>query len=195
AGLGLGIENATVDVVAGRRRATAHLSADVNVPYDNIPYDEDPIDPATWWIFAYWSPQWLPLRGNHDAVDMELILPGGRFADKTKRSPLRMTYSMARGPFEARVDYICFESKRPSQEDTAAALREFTRAHGGPSDEDSLEHRQDYAQDAVHVRRLRGYLKLEKVAGRPGWTRFTAEREGRFESPNHDRFRVETLMC
>src|SRR5262249_53744501 len=55
-GLGLGIENATVDVVAGRRRATAHLSADVNVPYDNIPYDEDPIDPATWWIFAYWSP-------------------------------------------------------------------------------------------------------------------------------------------
>jgi hypothetical protein len=198
-GLGLGIENATVDVVAGRRRATAHLSADVNVPYDSIQYDEDPIDPATWWIFAYWSPQWLPLRGNRDAVDMELILPGGRFAAETKLSPLQMTYSMARGPFEARVDYVCFESKRPSQEDPAAALLEVTRAYGGPNDEDSLEHGQDdaepYARDAIQVRRLRGYLKLEKIAGRPGWTRFTAEREGRFESPNHDRFSVETLMC
>jgi hypothetical protein len=106
---------------------------------------------------------------------------------------------MARGPFEARVDFDCLESKRPPQDDSAAAMLECMRAYAQPTDEDPLEHRQHYAKpdarDAIHVRQLRGYLKLEKIEGRPGWTRFTAEREGRFESPNHDRFRVETLMC
>jgi hypothetical protein len=204
-GLGLGIENATVEVVAGRRRATAHLSADVNVPYDAIPHDnvasdkDAPIDPTTWWIFEYWNPPSPPPElGNHGTIEMELVLPGGHSATETKWSLLKMAYTMARGPFEARVDFDCLESERQSHEESAAALFESTRAYGPPTDQDRLEngryHAQPYAPHAIHIRRLRGYLKLEKIEGRPRWTRFVAEREGRFESPNHDRFRAETLM-
>ena len=197
-GLGLGIENPKIDVVAGRRCATADLSADVNVSYDTDAAVVEAVDPMTWSIFAYWSPPQTTYTGcDPGTVEMELVLPGGNSAAENKWRPLRMAYSTAKGPFGARVDFDCLESQPPSYRDPEAAGFESRRAcsHSG---EDPPEHGRyydaPYAPDAMHVRQLRGYLKLEKIEGRPGWTRLVAQREGRFESPNHDRFRVETLM-
>jgi hypothetical protein len=202
-GLGLGIEDAHLTIDAGRRRASARISAAVQVQYEPRAEVARVIDPSTWSAFGYWDVASRAKPGPRDgSVDMTLRLPGGAFASETKTSPLRATYGSAAGPFAARVDFDCSELMKPPPRDAQDAQFERRRAstpHAqADQEQQEREHRhyaKPYTPDAAHVGRLRGYVQIEKIAGRPGWTSFEAQREVRFESPNHDRFRIETLTC
>lgn len=194
----LGIENTHLEIVAGRRSATALLAADVRVPYTQDSPSCGVVDPDQWSLFTYWIPQAAVRKSvGTQVLGMHLLLPGGNSASLTKQRALEMTYASTAGPFGARIDFDCIESAgQPNQDrQRAGALLEVQRARTPFPQQNELEqYTKPYDDDETHVDHLRGYLAIDKIAGRPGWTRFVSQREVRFESPNHDRFRVETLM-
>lgn len=199
--LGLSIADARFDVTAGRRVARARLSAVVQSPFRQ---DEmaQLSDPQNWTLFGFWDPgPNVEARQQHDGIPMRLLLPGGNQLEPSKWRELSFSYASAITPFESRIDYEAVERRDPAalvlKEAITDAIRyEADRASNGSDESPDArsDKRWQWGKDFPHIGHLRGYLSLEKVQGRPGWTRFTAEREARFESPNHDRFRVETLM-
>lgn len=198
-GLALGIGDAKLEVTAGRRTAKARLSAVVQVPYrrDTV---ARLTDPRTWRLFTYWDPVESEAAASPGVLPMKLLLPGGNRATRSKWRELSFAHAAAVTPFEARIDYQGVESNdpevAPSDPRLSAAKRNEVQRAGIVTEEiDGLfEQREPWGRDFPHVREIRGYLSLQKVEARPHWTRLVAEREVRFESPNHDRFRVETLM-
>jgi hypothetical protein len=183
----LGIEAPITSVRAGRRFATVRIEANVQRPFFAM---RDVVDPSTWSRTGHWR-----LSGKVDQVrgtrwaEMHLRLPGGRFAlSQAKNRKLRMKFEIARGPFARRVDYAAFETGAPTQ----PSIEPYEDAPQQVEEQDVFQ--SPYDPRAVHIRGMRGFLGVEKLAGRPRWSRLIAERTVAFESPNHDRFRVETLL-
>lgn len=186
----LGIEATATSVIAGRRFATARIQANVQRPFYAM---RDVVDPAKWSEAGHWkaSGEAKSERGTRSIV-MCLRLPGGRFRiSSAKNRNLSMKFEIARGPFDRRVDYSAFEPEDPSSACVDSGLSEALKRR---EEEDDDAPKSPYDKESVHVRGMRGFLAVERLAGRPRWSRVTAERTVAFESPNHDRFRVETLL-
>lgn len=192
----LGIGDAAVTVHAGRRSASARLSCPVQIPFgDEL---QRAVDPRGWGTFVYWRPVEGSARdGDLRHLRMRLCLPGGNLAaPDVKWRALDLSYVTSAGAFGARTDFHATEPvhDEPGEDDACPDLPDEASFLEEPPDQPTSPGLPCAERDAVHVRDLRGYLSIEKIPGRPGWTSFVTEREARFGSPNHDRFRVETLM-
>lgn len=178
----LGIGPVTIDVVAGRGAATATMRGAVQVPYGSL---REIVQPNAWG-----ECQHLVVRGAAErsgSCELVLRLPGGAWEGSGKGRDMSMDYDRFDGAFESRVDYSASESDAP----------DFSTSHGegfSSEDEEEKDGAGHFSGDAAHVGTMRGFLSVEKMKGRPGWSSVVAERSISFASPNHDRFKVETLM-
>ena len=191
-GLGLGIGQTVFEIVAGRRTARVRLSAAVQIPYgDRI---AQLTDPRTWDVFTYWRTSEKPQPDSSSEILMELLLPGGNRAALSKWRELQFAYRSSITPFEARIDYDGVETGDLEAMPVTIDHEAERATDSEPSAGNRWNYEEPWGRNFTHLRGIRGFLSFEKVPARPLWTRFVAEREVRFESPNHDRFRVETLM-
>lgn len=177
----LGIGPATIEVTAGRRVAKATMRSPVQVPYKLL---SEIVDPSKWNDCDH-----IVVRGDaEDVRSMTLRLPGGGWDDAVKHREMELRFEKSSGPFEARIDYFAKETKkrREAQSDSDERLDP-----GAEANEDVFPSEDN---DSRQVDGMRGFLAVRKMQGRPGWSYVVAERTISFESPNHDRFRVETLI-
>lgn len=174
-------------VTAARRSATANVTADVQLNYECL---RRFVAPHTWNAFPHWNHAENGAGG--DTLTMGLCLPGGRKISSKWRT-MQGAFAVTGGSFESRLDYELTE--RPSNGPVHDADE---RASSGVGEHDRARDQKQllpiYSPNRPQVATLRGYLSFAKIPARPGWTRVVAERTARFESPNHDRFRVETLL-
>jgi hypothetical protein len=181
----LGIGPATIDVVAGRGTATATLRSAVQVPYGSLCQI---VQPAVWGE----SEHFVIVGGGEErsgSCDFKLRLPGGAWVGERKQREMKLQYDTFTGAFESRVDYAASELDAPPDL-VADSGKEFLPS----KEEENKDEAGRYSKDAVHVGAMRGFLSVEKMKGCPGWSSVVAERTIAFESQNHDRFKVETLM-
>ena len=179
----------TAAVMAARRSATAQVTADVQLPYEKLCSF---VHPSTWNVCAYWENATDAVAGGRGVQALRLCLPGGRSV-ASKWRDTRVEFAATSGSFESRVDYDVQERTGP--EDRHANAEEESELEGDEADEaDGPVSLPLYSPERAQIAGLNGYLSFAKIAGRPGWTCINAQRTARFESPNHDRFRVETLL-
>lgn len=177
----LGIGPATIEVAAGRRLAKATMRSPVQIPYDSL---SGIVDPMSWNDCDH-----IVVSGAEEHVrTMALRLPGGGWNDRVKCREMQLDFEKSCGAFEARIDYFAKESadRREGKGDPDE--------RSSPSTEAADDVIASEANDTIQVDGMRGFLTVRKMQGRPGWSYVVAERAVSFESPNHDRFKVETLM-
>lgn len=115
------------------------------------------------------SPFWTELHGTEGDRKPAVRLPGGwEESSVLKIRTIDLETDVAVSPFGSRVDY---------------SLRE---PPGGATPERSDVNRE--------MGECRGYMLVEKLAGRPGACRVSARREASFLDFNHKHFRAETVM-
>ena len=178
----LGIGPATIDTIARRGAATATMRSSVQVPYDSL---RKIVEPANWGDCQHFV---MSSTEHSGSCEMDVRLPGGAWNDDVKQRRMRFEYETFTGAFESRIDYSAAETDA-SYPMPLAGERVLTR-----EEEADDAGAGQYSPKAVHVGAMRGFLSVEKMKGRPGWSDVVAERTVSFESPNHDRFKVETLM-
>jgi hypothetical protein len=176
----LGIEGTRVETRAYRRSVVVHTETVVTRPFGKLAII---VNPSSWVSCPFWAKlpagnrRNLPNRSAANGIPVAVRLPGGRRfqGEGTKRPKQRdvlLKFEVATSAFEARIDY---EGKEL-----------------GDDQDPEAPPRRPALWPPVEIDGFRGFLQVEKLAGRPGACLVTAEREARYLGFNHDRFRAET---